>query len=121
MYARYVDILFDRDVALAEGPVGAAPVTGLPVPDVVALLLFVFPDDGSIRLQGFEGIDNHWQGIVVHLHRVDAVGGNVPVGGQNGGYLLPIELDGIHGQYHLRIAHQGGHPGQVVLFQVLSG
>ena len=117
----YVYILLDRDVAPAEGPVGTLPVTDLPVPDVVALLLFILPDDGGVWLQGLERIDHNRQGIVLDLDRGDAVGGGVPVGGQHGGHLLPVELDGVHGQDHLGIAHQGGHPGQVVLLQVLSG
>ena len=113
--------LFDRDVALAKGPVSAAPVADLPVPDVVAFFLFVFPDNGSVRLQGLEGIHHHRQRLVLHLHRANAIGSGVSVSGQHSGHLLPVELDGIHRQDHLGVAHQGGHPGQVVLFQVLSG
>ena len=44
--ARDVDVLFDRYFAAAKGLFGAGPVPGLPVPDVVALLRFVLPDDG---------------------------------------------------------------------------
>ena len=98
-----------------------ATVADLPVPDVVAFLFLVLPDDGSARPQGLEGVHHHGQGFVLHLNGVDAVGSGVPVGGQHRGHLLTVELDGIHGQHHLGVAHQGGHPGQVVLFQVLSG
>ena len=67
------------------------------------------------------GTYHRLQGFVFHLDRRDAVGRGVAIGGQHGGHLLAVELHRVHRQHHLGIAHQGGHPGQVVLFQVLAG
>ena len=108
--AGYVDVFFDGDVALSEGAVGGGAVAGLPVPDVVALLLFVFPDDSGVRLKGLEGVHHDGQRLVFHLDGADAIGGRVAVGGENGCHLLTVELDGVHGEHHLGVSHEGGHP-----------
>ena len=123
MNAGEVDLLPDDHLGLGEGTLGPVPVAHLPVPDVVGLLLPVLAHQGRPGLQRLEGVDHHRQGLVLHLlgQGVHAVEGRFPRLGDDRGHLLPLEQDLAHGQHHLPVARQRGHPGEAGLVQVLAG
>ncbi len=121
MDARDVDILLDDDVCRIKGGLGGGRVPGLPVPDVVGLLLTVDPNQRGVRLKRLLWIDHDRQRLIVDVHQPDRVGGDVALRSDDGGDFLSLVDDAVDGQDHLLVRHQGRHPGQASGVQVTAG
>jgi len=119
--ARDVEVLRDDDLGRVERLIGLAGVAGLPVPDVVGLLLAVRADQRSVRLQRLDRVHDGGQRLVLDVDQRDGVGGDVAVGGDDGGDLLRLVDHTVHRQDHLLVAHQGGHPGEAGGVEVFAG
>ena len=119
MDARDVHLLLDDHLGVPERGFGLFAVAVLPVPDVVALL--VVAHLGGAGLQRLVRIHHHRQRVVVHFERGDAVGGSVAGSRHHRRHFLRLVLHGVHRQHHLLVAHQRGHPRQLVLLERLPG
>ncbi len=120
--ARQVEVLRHGDVRLGKGLVRGGPISRLPVEDAVVLLvLLVGAQDRRRRVERLPGIDHRRHRLVLHLHRLHAVGGGVAVGGDHRRDLLRLVHHRVGGQHHLGVRHQRRHPVQVVLLQRLAG
>ncbi len=81
----------------------------------------------SVRSTGAPGlerllrIDDHRERLVLDLDRVGAVGRDVALGRQDRRDLLGLVHHLLHRQHHLRVRHEGRHPVEVVLGEVLAG
>ena len=119
---RQVHVLRHHHVGLGERLVRCLAVAGLPVEDAVVLLvLLVGAEDRRRGVERLEGIHHHRQRIVLDLHGLDPVRGDVPVRRDHRRDLLRLVHDLLGRQHHLRVRHQGRHPVQVVLGERLAG
>ncbi len=109
-------------VRLREGLVRGLLVAGLPVVDVVVLLIFlVRADHGGAGLERALRRDDGFERVVVDLDQLQRVLGDVRVGGDHGRDLLTLEPHGVRDEHGLRVARHRGHPRQVVLRHQLAG
>ncbi len=113
-----VELLLHDDVGVVEGLVGFRLVSRLPVPDVVRFLV-VAHFRRALR-QGLERIHDHRQRLVLDFDGGDAVGRRVAARGHDRRDLLGLVLHGVDRKHHLLVGHQGRHPGEAVLVQVLA-
>ncbi len=118
--ARDVEVLGHAHGRVGERPVGTGSVAGLPVPDEVRRLLAVGPNHRRARLDRLERVGHDRERLVVDLDRGGAVGGGVAAIGDDRDDLLGLVHDGVRGQYHLLIGHQGRHPREAGGLEVLA-
>ena len=119
--AREVDVLLDHGIRLLESLLCASLIPDLPVPVMIRLLLPVLPQDGGVRLQCLLRVDDHWQGLVVHVHGLYPVSCGIAALGDDRCHLLTLEQDQVGRQDHLLVRHEGRDPGQARGLQILSG
>ncbi len=120
--ARDVDVLADPDLRRGEGGVGGARVAGLPVPDVVVLLVLaaVRAQDRGVILEGLVRVDDDGQRLVVDQDRGDAVGRGVAGRRDDRRDLLALVHDRVGRQDHLHVTGEGRHPVELVGLQGLA-
>ena len=121
--ARDVDVLLDVDVGRGEVRVRGRPIAGLPVPDVVVLLVLaaIRAQDRRVGLERLERIGHDRQRLVVHEHRGHAVGGDVLGRRDDRRDLLGLVHDGVDREHHLHVAGQRRHPVELVALEILAG
>jgi hypothetical protein len=88
---------------------------------VVLLVFLVRPQHRGTGLERLVRIDDDGQGVVLDLDLSGAVGRRVAAGRQHRGDLLGLVHHLLDRQHHLGVRHQGRHPVQVVLGEVLAG
>ena len=112
----------DNVIRLGERLLDGGGVAGLPlVSDIVALVFLVGADDRRIGLEALHRIDDHRQRVIVDLHGIGSVPGDVRIGRNDRRHLLSLEAHLVRRQDRLGVTGHRRHPRQVVLGEQLGG
>jgi hypothetical protein len=130
MHARVVQVLLDDHRCSRERGFGGGGVAGVPGEDVVVVVAFavralglagqVLAQHRGVGLQRLVGVDDDRQFLVLHLHRLHAVGGGVAILGDHDRHFLHLEVHLLVGQHRRHVASQRGHPVQLEGLQVIG-
>ena len=92
-----------------------------PVPDMVVSFTFFIRTQYRCRwIKCFEWVNHRLHRFVFYDYRFTAIPGCILGGSNNCCHFLRLIHHGICRQYHLGIAHQGGHPVEVVFLQIAT-
>ena len=87
----------------------------------VHLVLDVLAQQRRVGRHGLEGVDQHRQGLVLHLDQLDRIGGRIAVLGDDEGDLLVLEQHLLLGQHRLHVARKRRHVVQAQRLQLGGG
>mmetsp|Transcript_1089 Transcript_1089/g.2920 ORF Transcript_1089/g.2920 Transcript_1089/m.2920 type:complete len:772 (+) Transcript_1089:648-2963(+) len=130
MHARVDDPLAHRDGRVREGGIDRRLVAGLPGEDVVVVIALavsafglarqVFAQHRRAGIEGLVWIDHDRQFLVLDLHRLDGIRGDVAVVGDHDRHFLHLEVHLLVGQHRGHVTGQRGHPVQLERLEVVG-
>jgi hypothetical protein len=114
-------VLLDDDVGAREGGRGRGRVAGLPVEDVVALVLAVVADDGRAGLQRAARVHDRLERLVLDIDQLERVARGVVVVGNDERDLLALEAHFVGREHGLAVGRHRGHPRHAARLEVAAG